>query len=430
MNGSNAVVNANQTLVNPGSTDVINPATEVNSQDQSNVAATSDGSNMMLNFGNNPSLQNPNPQAASEQFSSLIPGNNEMISKDAAEFQQRQMDQGLEWNEQTQNWVPNKQLRKLATAFDPNASKPQDFSSITNTSVSGTADYANSNPKSSAPAQTVVVSQPAQNNSKYGDLTNILQAQKVAGLLNKSTIPSSVIPDLKNNSSFDYSNTRDQLPLVRNNTPEEPYVQDNFDYPYLAPQKNGGSVDPRALSNAINLINRAFGGMIPKALDGMNLGSEDKDANKIPDYLQFENLPATPFNSGTLEQSAGKKMNIDWNQVGAAAGDMYMNSASRATDFLNKMNAYNPEREQARYSAMNRSKDSFESMDQGLYDQSGNFIPNSIGNQVLNPTDSNYSSDKPIFAYGGRIYEIGGDVDLDDDEMEQLAAAGFKFSRV
>jgi hypothetical protein len=193
----------------------------------------------------------------------------------------------------------------------------------------------------------------------------------------------------------------------------------------------GGGVDPEALQNAIALINRAFGGNIPIAVDGIDLGSEDTDGNKIPDYLQAENLPANPFSkSGTIEQSAGKKLDIDWNQVGAAAGDMYMNAATKVTNFANKMNAMNPERDMARMSALNRPSNTYDTMKQGLYDQAGNFIPNDIGNQVLNPTNTSYNNQRQIFAYGGKVYEIGGEVDLEDDEMEQLAAAGFKLTRM
>jgi hypothetical protein len=164
--------------------------------------------------------------------------------------------------------------------------------------------------------------------------------------------------------------------------------------------------------------------MIPRAVDGIDLGSEDTDANKIPDYLQAENLPANPFNKGTVEQSAGKKLDINWNQVGAAAGDMYMNTAPKVTNFMNEKNAMNPEWDRAKLSALNRPSNTYDTMKQGLYDQAGNFIPNDIGNQVLNQNQTQ------IFSYGGKVYEIGGEVDLDDDEMEQLAAAGFKLSRV
>jgi hypothetical protein len=192
----------------------------------------------------------------------------------------------------------------------------------------------------------------------------------------------------------------------------------------------GGNVDPFALENAVALINRAFGGRIPRAVDGMDLGSQDTNGNGIPDYLEAENFPANQPNlfdkSGTIEESNANKLNIDWN----AAGDMYMNTAAKVTNFANRMNAMNPERDMAKFSALNRPSNTYDTMKQGLYDQAGNFIPNDIGNQVLNPTDTMYNNQRQIFAYGGRVYEIGGEVDLDDNEMEQLAAAGFKFSKV
>lgn len=199
----------------------------------------------------------------------------------------------------------------------------------------------------------------------------------------------------------------------------------------IGQQAYGGNVDPAALENAIALINRAFGGRIPRAVDGINLGSEDVDGNKIPDYLQAENLPADPFsNNGTIEQSAGKKLDINWNQVGAAAGDMYMNGAGKVTNFMNKMHAINPERDKAKLSALNRPSNTYDTMKQGLYGQQGDFIPNDIGNQVLNPTDTYYNNQQQIFSYGGKVYAIGGDVDLSEDEYNELLTAGFKLSRV
>jgi hypothetical protein len=211
-----------------------------------------------------------------------------------------------------------------------------------------------------------------------------------------------------------------------------PNEEDEFMYPSM--KSYGGNINPNDLKNAIALINRAFGGMIPRANNGLDLGSEDADGNGIPDYLQASSLPANqpnPFNkTGTIEQSAGKKLDINWNQVAGAAGDMYMNAASKVTNFANKMNAMNPERDAARFSALNRSSNTYDTMKQGLYDQAGNFIPNDIGNQVLNPTDTYYNNQRQIFAYGGRVYEIGGEVDLDDNELAELAAAGFKLSRV
>ena len=313
-----ATVVANQTTVSPGATDIVNPASEVNQVDQG-VVGTGSGSNMMWNSGNMPTLQNPNP-------------------------------------------------------------------------------------KSSAPDKPVVPAEPTARELRQ-DKRSLKKDMRKAGRAMKNLV----------NDNADQS----QMPEV---------MQQAFQQ-----QADGGNVDPVDLANAVALINRAFGGMIPKALNGVDLGSEDTDANKIPDYLQAENSPVNQPNlfdkSGNLETSAGKKLDINWNQVGAAAGDMYMNTAGKITNFMNKVNSINPERDNAKFSSLNRASNTYDQMKQGLYDQAGNFIPNDIGNQVLNPTDTYYNNQQQIFAYGGRLYEIGGEVDLDDNEMQQLAAAGFKFSR-
>jgi hypothetical protein len=201
----------------------------------------------------------------------------------------------------------------------------------------------------------------------------------------------------------------------------------------------GGNIDPQALHNAINLINRAYGGMIPRAGGGIDLGSIDTDVNKMPDYLQFENLPGNQpsigENTGTLETSADKKFKIDWN----SAGDTYMTNAPKVTNFMNKANAAPGvlENEIGRQSAINDTARSFESQSQGIYDQQGNWIPNNIGNQNLHQTNSNFAEQNQIskyggnvFKYGGKVYEMGGVVDLTDDELAELRAAGVNLTQV
>jgi hypothetical protein len=320
---------ADQNLINPASTDVINPSSEVN-------------------------------QVAPEQFPSLISNSNEISSQEATDFQKSQAEKGLEWN--GQNWAPNKQMRDVATMLDPNATKLQDVSGIANATASGTTNYADSNPRSSAPDQVVTAT------------------------VDNSQASQSITPEQKFQMDADNA-----VSLAK----EEAEKQKRR-------KAYGGPISQEALSSAIDLINRAFGGNMPKAEFG-NMG-----------------------NQGYIEQSNSKKLNIDWN----AAGDTYMNTAAGVTDIANKMNEYNPEKEQAAYSALNRASNTYDQSKQGLYDQQGSFIPNDIGNQVLNPTDVNYLNQNQIFRYGGKVYEIGGDVDLEDDEMEELAAAGFKFSKV
>lgn len=208
---------------------------------------------------------------------------------------------------------------------------------------------------------------------------------------------------------------------------------------FLGNRAYGGDINPQALHNAINLINRAYGGMIPTAVDGIDLGSIDTDVNKMPDYLQFENLPGNQpsigENTGTLETSADKKFKIDWN----SAGDTYMTNAPKVTNFMNKANAAPGvlANDIGRQSAINDTARSFEMQPQGLYDQQGNWIPNNIGNQNLHQTNSNFAEQNQIskyggnvFKYGGKVYEMGGVVDLTKEELAELRAAGVNLTQV
>jgi hypothetical protein len=170
-------------------------------------------------------------------------------------------------------------------------------------------------------------------------------------------------------------------------------------------QAHGGNVDPAALENAIHLINRAFGGMIPQALDG-NMGAAGQQGN--------------------VEASEGSKFNINWN----AASDTILGGANKLSNFMDDVNAYNPERDVARMSALNRPREEYSTMQRGLYGPQGDMLSNNIGNNVLNPTDVGRNNQRTVYAFGGRLYEVGGDVELDDSELEALSAAGIKFRRV
>jgi hypothetical protein len=195
----------------------------------------------------------------------------------------------------------------------------------------------------------------------------------------------------------------------------------------------GGSINPQDLANAVALINRAFGGMIPRADNGLNVTSWDKDGNGIPDNIQSN--PLGSKGQGTLEASQGKKFNMDWD----AAADVYMTSGSKFANFMNGVSSFagDQERELTKRSALNRPADTYDTMDQGMYDQWGNAKPNDLNNQVLNPGDDVYRLNQKIvyanggnvFSYGGRLYEMGGDVELDDNELAELSAAGFNFTR-
>jgi hypothetical protein len=376
-----AVNTADQTLVNPATTDVINPSSEVNPVDQ-----------------------------------------------DVINFQQGQAAKGLVWNAPTNSWVSKEALAlsgKL-NAGRPAATSPlgiegpafatkTDLQNIVNNPAPSFADtprrWFRDRDKVNALKETIGKDyrpararldqgfEPLNGKVTDGD-ANFWDSEDINSSMDANGNPRVMVLDENGNN------------VTAGNLPQY--------------QAYGGNVDPAALENAVALINRAFGGMIPRADNGLNLGTEDTDTNNIPDYLQFNTWQDANSGKGSIEASDAQKLNIDWN----AAGDMYMSGAGRLTNFMNKARANDPNRTNAKYSALNTASNTYDQMKQGLYDQAGNFIPNDIGNQVLNPTNTYYSNQRPIFAYGGKVYEIGGDVELDDNEMQELAAAGFKFSRI
>jgi hypothetical protein len=71
--------------------------------------------------------------------------------------------------------------------------------------------------------------------------------------------------------------------------------------------------------------------------------------------------------------------------------------------------------------------------DQGLYDQFGNQTFGAQGNQVLNPTNTGYNLNQPAifktggesFMLNGKKYEMGGEVELSDQELKNLKKLGY-----
>ena len=409
---------------------------------------TSDGSNMMWNSGNMPTLDNPNPSSTTNQPSAAVVANQSTVAPGYTDVvnpasEVNTVDQNANAGAvQTETGVKGIEDGKLVEK----EYRRDKYDRQADRQLRRTERDAANQP----PAPDLTVSDQAPKGSPDPSITMGNQGNPVAGVTPNSVLnynpgekpwenaptPPPSAREIRQDKRAIKKENRQAARAMRN------MANDNADQSQMPEvmqqafqqQAYGGNVDPVALENAVALINRAFGGRIPRADNGLNLGSEDTDKNKIPDYLQAENLPANqpnPFNkSGTIEDSAGKKLDINWNQVGAAAGDMYANAAGKVTNFMTKMNAMNPERDMAKLSALNRPSDTYDTMKQGLYDQAGNFIPNDIGNQVLNPTDINFNNQRQIFSYGGRVYEIGGEVDLDDNELAELAAAGFKLSRV
>ena len=93
------------TLQNPnnGAQPQQQPAAPVSSE----VQGITPTDNISWNSGNMPTMQNPNNGAGPETFPSLIPGRNEMVSKEAVDFQKSQADKGMVWNAATNSWISN-----------------------------------------------------------------------------------------------------------------------------------------------------------------------------------------------------------------------------------------------------------------------------------------------------------------------------------
>jgi hypothetical protein len=330
---------------------------------------------MMMGTYNNPTANvNSQTQPEEELFPSLAAGSNNMVNQDAIDFQKGQQAKGLEWNPSQQKWLPNKQIQDAISTLNPVGTSNVDASALINPSFTGTVDYSQSNPVSS-PADVAPV---PSNRQIRQDKRAVKREFRQAGR------------DIKNMLN-DAAAEETQMPAA---------MQQALMQQELNQQAYGGPVSPYELSNAIQLINKAFGGMIPMAKNGMEMQS-------------------------SIDITSKKKFNPDWDAV----SDMYMGAGNRLVNIMEGANAINPERNMARMSALNTQPMEFSQMKQGLYDQAGNFIPNDIGNQVLNPTDIYASQERQIFAYGGRVYEIGGDVELDDNELAALQQAGFKVQK-
>jgi hypothetical protein len=399
-----------------------NPAgpVDVTSNQGTPVTGITPSNNLMWDSGNMPSLQNPMNAAPKESPMELMPMNtpNRVDTnlpagltgipefnqrQEISKFQQGQAAKGLVWNAPTNSWVSKEaldisaQMNAPATQSGssmgvegPAFATQQDLMNIVNNPTPQFNDtprrWFRDRDKVNALKQTIGQDYvPARARLDQG-------FEPLNGRVNNADANFWDSEDI--NSSFDANgNPRVQVmgadgnPINNANLPQ-----------YRA---FGGGVDAQALNNAVALINKAFGGSIPMATNGMQMQS-------------------------SLDVTTKNKFNPDWNAV----GDMYMGAGNRLVNFMDGVNAINPERDIARMSALNTQPIEFSQMKQGIYDQAGNFIPNDIGNQVLNPTDIYASQERQVFAYGGKVYELGGDVELDDNELAQLQQAGFKVSKI
>ena len=322
--------------------------------------------------------------------------------QEIADFRKSQADKGLEWNVAQNKWVPNSnQVRRVANMFAPNVN--QDVNALTNPSPSSTGSFADTNIVSGQRRREIDRVQELINSGGYQPSRSQFTDPNEAGtrLYDTEGRPVDLFGNYLQASAAGIEGANPAYDITTGANGEDIYnPMSNFrsegpmsDFP--------GGINPAALSDAVQLINRAFGGMIPRAQNGMEMQSSIDVTNK-------------------------NKFNPDWDAV----SDMYMNTGNRLVNFMDGVNAINPQRDVARMSALNTQPVEFSQMKQGLYDQAGNFIPNDIGNQVLNPTDVYYNQERQVFEYGGRVYEMGGDIELDDNELAEFQRAGFKISKV
>lgn len=187
----------------------------------------------------------------------------------------------------------------------------------------------------------------------------------------------------------------------------------------------GGGVSPEALANAVNLINMAFGGGIPKAVNGMDLQGR----------LAMEQAIAQQGlnGSGTVDVAQDQGFAIDTN----ALGQSYMLGA-KAINFLDARGEMNRAQDQNALRDQNaiNTPESYALSQVGLDNQFGQRFNTNFNSQVLNPTSNvgfGYGGGQYPFPqtmeYGGQYYEIGGDIDLTPEKLAEFEAAGFVLTR-
>jgi len=191
----------------------------------------------------------------------------------------------------------------------------------------------------------------------------------------------------------------------------------------------GGGVSPQALANAVNLINMAFGGNIPMATSGIELNKRLMLEQELAKLKAQEGVGG----SGTVDIAQEQGFKIATQPLGQAL----MNTAKGITffDARGDMNAAQDQNALLNQSAINTPQ-SYALTQVGLDNQFGQRFNTNFNNQVLNPTSNvgfGYGGGEYPFPqtmeYGGKYYEIGGDVDLTPEQLAEFEKAGFVLTR-
>lgn len=158
--------------------------------------------------------------------------------------------------------------------------------------------------------------------------------------------------------------------------------------------------------------------------------------------LDFQNAINSLKSVGSFPRKAEDGMEMTYSTLNTAdAADFLKNGVDKFNQVMSLASQNDPERRNAFYSAVNVQPTGMDAMSRGLYDQQGNFIPDSLNNQVLNPTmamgdrsqamfmrrGGNVSIDD--FIYSQLMKASGGDITFTEAEMEILKKAGYKLNQ-
>jgi len=187
----------------------------------------------------------------------------------------------------------------------------------------------------------------------------------------------------------------------------------------------GGGVSPQALANAVNLINRAFGGSIPQAVNGMDLQGR----------LSMEEALAKQGLNGFGTVDVETEQGMQWGNK-RDLGQALKNTAQAVTFFDQAgENAEAQRINDRRAQSSLIGADSFNQLQVGLDNQQGARNNTDFNNQNLNvnsnvgTTFSAFGGQPQMMMYGGQYYQIGGDVDLSPEKLAEFEKAGFVLTR-
>lgn len=202
----------------------------------------------------------------------------------------------------------------------------------------------------------------------------------------------------------------------------------------------GGGVSPQALANAVNLINRAFGGEaydIPKAnfgnMGGMRMSNDSANVFSPQQIEALKKMEAANSGSGTVDVETEQGM--QWGSKKDLGQGLF--NAANAYTFFDQAgeNARAQEKNDLLAGSSLTGAESYNQLQVGLDNQQGARFNTDFNNQNLNvnsnvgTTFSAFGGQPQMMMYGGQYYQIGGDVDLSPERLAEFEKAGFVLTR-